>query len=143
VRKIVATSTTIAHVRQRLVEQRLSLTLIRNIPVLLLAQSVTLTDFGGDKFAECVDNVLVINEIFSRHFGQDKMSSWIGDRNHRWEAIFASARYFTNIQRYSLTEGIPFEQNVDPDGVLGTVAGGGVAHCEDNQVEYRKSNGIM
>jgi hypothetical protein len=106
-----------------------------------MARTVMLTGFDTTGFLSCLQNIQGIYEIFSRRVGDNMLLPWIPDSFLQWPGVFASSRYFTDMQRHSYEEPIPFDRMEDPDGVLTSMSGGHYAHCEDNKVEYFRLNG--
>jgi hypothetical protein len=93
---------------------------------------------------------MAVNEIygmFDRAFTDGALGPWNLTECHG-PSIEASNHYFTPVRQGSALTSAPFQENVDPCGVLAKMEaspGARCVHTEDNEVEYcrafREANG--
>ncbi|KAF8240200.1 hypothetical protein L208DRAFT_1234455 [Tricholoma matsutake] len=112
-----------------------------------LCQSITMSGLDTPFFSEAV---MVVNEIygmFDRAFSHAALGPWNLTDCHG-PSIEASNRYFTPVRQGLALVSSPFQENVNPCGVLAKMEaspGAQCVHTEDNEVEYwhafRETNG--
>jgi hypothetical protein len=61
-----------------------------------LKQSIMLTGLGGHSFAQCIDNIYAIQDMFAPEFPQDALEDWTPSRCGEFDAVDISNRYFTS-----------------------------------------------
>ena len=76
-------------------------------------------------------------DLFDRHLAANKMAECtIIDKYNNYLSIHLTNRYFTPRQESPAEEAIPFPPDVDPCGILATLAGHDFFHGEQNVVKY-------
>jgi hypothetical protein len=101
-----------------------------------LKQSIMLTGLGGHSFAQCIDNIYAIQDMFAPEFPQDALEDWTPSRCGEFDAVDISNRYFTSRYDMNGEAPIPFQSNVDPDRILTNALSNDFVHLQDNEVEY-------
>jgi hypothetical protein len=103
-----------------------------------IRQSVTISGLDTIFFDNVVMAVNEIYGMFDHAFTQGALGPWNLTESHG-PSLEASNRYFTPSKPGLHLESIPFQENVDPFGVLAkmlTSSGARCVHTEDNEVEY-------
>ncbi|KAF8239821.1 hypothetical protein L208DRAFT_1236059 [Tricholoma matsutake] len=103
-----------------------------------LRQSVTVSGLDTPFFDKVVAAVSEIYGVFDHVFTQGVLGSWVLTESHGL-SLEASNRYFMPAKPGLCLESVPFQENVDPSGLLAemlTSLGARCMHAEDNEVEY-------
>jgi hypothetical protein len=104
-----------------------------------MKQAVSLTGLDSTSFANSIQSIDAVEDIFSRQVGESKMVPWKNGTYLDWDTIYASNQYFTSVRNYPNIRPVAFDKLVDPDGTLEALASlSGVSrvHSLDNVVEY-------
>ncbi|KAF8224262.1 hypothetical protein L208DRAFT_1312446, partial [Tricholoma matsutake] len=101
-------------------------------------QSVTVSGLDTPFFDNVVVAVSEIYGVFDRAFTQGALGSWVLMESHG-PSLEVSNCYFMPAKPGLCLESVPFQENVDPSGLLAkmlTSSGAQCTHTEDNEVEY-------
>jgi hypothetical protein len=101
-----------------------------------LRQGLTLTGLGSATFDDAVSSAQEIYEIFQRHFSEGQLEGWHPSKHGRHLALDTSNRYFTPKRDAPNMEHLPFDDLVDPRGILEEMVKSGYVHGEENVVQY-------
>jgi hypothetical protein len=101
-----------------------------------LKQSIMLTGLGGRSFAQCIDNIYAIQDMFAPEFPQDALEDWTPSRCGQFDAVDMSNRYFTSQYDMNGEAPIPFQSDIDPDRILTNALSNDFVHLQENEVEY-------
>ncbi|KIL58014.1 hypothetical protein M378DRAFT_87111 [Amanita muscaria Koide BX008] len=103
-----------------------------------LRQSVSLTGLGTPYFEASMKALTNIYVLFSRFVPADKLQACaIMGKYGEHVSMDASNRYFTTRKDNPMEKHIPFDSDVDPNGILERAAGGSAyIHSEHNIVRY-------
>lgn len=102
-----------------------------------LRQDISITGLGLNDFQDQVNTIPFIAALFTRAVSEEKIQpnavvGQLGDLT----TLNASNRYFTPRRDAQTTQGLPFHQDVDPQGTLTRLLGSALVHIEDNNVSY-------
>ena len=100
-----------------------------------MRQAVTLTGFGTHKFKAALESIMFIHSMFAKEIGTTKMDNWSPKYYHGQQTVQSWNRYFTGWKDADLIPH-PFNELVDPNGILGSLDGGNLVHTVDNEVKY-------
>ncbi|KAF8228455.1 hypothetical protein L208DRAFT_1291452 [Tricholoma matsutake] len=103
-----------------------------------LHQSITVSGLDTPFFGEAVMAVNEIYGMFDRAFSHMALGSWNLTDCHG-PSIEASNHYFTPVRQGLALASLPFQENVDPCGILAKMEASPGARCvptEDNEVKY-------
>ncbi|KAF8240169.1 hypothetical protein L208DRAFT_1234889, partial [Tricholoma matsutake] len=103
-----------------------------------LRQSVTVSELDTPFFNNAVSAVNKIYGMFNHAFTQGALGPWNLTETDG-PSIEASNQYFTPSRPGLHLESVPFQENVDPSGVLAkmlALSGARCVHTNDNEVEY-------
>ena len=84
----------------------------------------------------CNDNILSVHRAFSQMLPPSSMDDWVPTRYDEHDAIEMGNRYFTDRSNKANHEAVPFQQSVDPEGILQDAMGAEFVHLEENEVAY-------
>lgn len=99
-------------------------------------QSIMLTGFGCGAFNRAISGIQEIHSWFRRTVGEGCLNDWAPDFFETYPAVHMGNRYFMDSRDVGSWPVVSFTDNVDPDGILSSVATGQYIHCEDNMVQY-------
>ncbi|THU80904.1 hypothetical protein K435DRAFT_694705 [Dendrothele bispora CBS 962.96] len=105
-----------------------------------LRQHIGITGLGLAYMTDAVDNIHRLYAKFERALQSQDLHPWAADQSCGYNGISANCRYFTVGKNASGRQSIPFQDGVDPDGVLRRMLGNGIVHTEENTVLYMKAN---
>jgi hypothetical protein len=101
-----------------------------------LRQAIQLTGLDTHKFKAALEGLTTIHTTFTKYMRFDKLQDWAPDTFRDWSAVGAGNRYFSTGAIAASAEAIPFNNLVDPDGVLATINSNKYRHTVDNEVGY-------
>ena len=105
-----------------------------------LRQSVSLTGLGTSLFDTAIDGLADVYAAYSEFISLPKLAPCgIVDEYDRFTTIELSNRYLTSKRTTPTHEHIPFNPDVDPQGLLTSAAGNAYIHTEHNVVKYYES----
>ncbi|THU79414.1 hypothetical protein K435DRAFT_697816, partial [Dendrothele bispora CBS 962.96] len=108
---------------------------------LYLRQHVGITGLGLSYMTRAIENLHQIFASFQRTLNQEELTPWTGDNSYQpFEGVTANCRYFTAGTNASTRQSIPFQKDVDPEGVLQQMLRDGIVHTEENAVLYMKAS---
>jgi hypothetical protein len=81
-------------------------------------------------------SVVDIYDIFQRQFADGKLEGWSPGSHRGHTALDASNRFFTPKKDAPTADHIPFDEAVDPHGILEAMRDSGYVHTEENVVCY-------
>jgi hypothetical protein len=99
-----------------------------------MQQTVTLTGLGTHKFKAALESILFIQSLFEKEIQSVKLASWSPGNFQDQLTVDLRNRYFAG-SAFATTV-VPFDTQVDPDGLLNSIAGGSLLHTEENRVRY-------
>lgn len=102
-----------------------------------MSQSIGVVGLNTTTFTEACDGVLVIAERMSRYLEDSMLPTWDDKEYLGFPGLRSSNRYFTWKDSKVRSPAVPFTNNVDPFGVLSSMAGNDYEHTKDNEVLYR------
>ncbi|KAK7446027.1 hypothetical protein VKT23_014650 [Stygiomarasmius scandens] len=112
----------------------------RRLQPAYIRQHVGITGLGLTYMTEAIDHLHQIFAHFQRTLKNEELTPWSGDHScERFEGITASCRYFTVGSSAFGRQSVPFQNGVDPDGLLRRMLGDGITHTEENVVLYMKA----
>src|SRR5882757_5424354 len=79
---------------------------------------------------------MFIHAMFDRALKDGAIEGWQPDTFEAYQAFNTSNRYFSSRRFNGSATPIAFPNMVDPDGILASLAGNDLVHCEENQVNY-------
>jgi hypothetical protein len=91
---------------------------------------------GSPKFKACIDTLQVLHSKFGRKISDGLLENYQPDEFMSFEAVNASTRYFTSRKEDPYGRNEQFSQDVDPKGILGSLATDRYFHGMDNVVDY-------
>ncbi|KAG2020177.1 hypothetical protein CC2G_005545 [Coprinopsis cinerea AmutBmut pab1-1] len=101
-----------------------------------LRQFVKLTGLGSPSFDLVGDAMVSILKLFKHTLGEDGLTG-VEPKLYEGEvALDFHARYFTDREAAPQEKHVPFDERVDPRGILETLRGTRLIHGPDNRVEY-------
>jgi hypothetical protein len=100
-----------------------------------LRQAIQLTGLDTHKFKAALEGISAISSIFAKYMRSDKLQDWTPDRFQEWTMVGAGNRYFSTGAIAASAEVVPFNNLVDPDGILASVDSK-YHHTVDNEVGY-------
>ncbi|KAF8229908.1 hypothetical protein L208DRAFT_1478655, partial [Tricholoma matsutake] len=101
-------------------------------------QSVTVSGLNTPFFDNVEVAVSKIYGVFDHAFTQGMLGPWVLTESHSL-SLEVSNHYFTPAKPGLHLESIPFQENVDPSGLLTKMlasSGARCTHTEDNEVEF-------
>jgi hypothetical protein len=101
-----------------------------------IRQSVQLTGFDCDEFQTCIGTLRRLHQMFARQVPEGDMEPFTTGKFHHFDTVEFATRYFTSRRDDPDGTEMPFDQSVDPNGVLSRMANNKYFHGEDNQVIY-------
>ena len=101
-----------------------------------LRQAIQLTGLDTHKYKAALEGIATIHSTFTKYMRSDKLQAWTPDTFREWSAVGAGNRYFSTGVIAASAEAIPFNNLVDPDGVLAAVDSDKYRHTVDNEVGY-------
>ncbi|THU92643.1 hypothetical protein K435DRAFT_671786, partial [Dendrothele bispora CBS 962.96] len=108
---------------------------------LYLRQHVGITGLGLAYMTHAVENLHQIFASFQRTLNQEELTPWTSDNSYQpFEGVTANCRYFTAGTNASTRQSIPFQKDIDPEGVLRQMLQDGIVHKEENAVLYMKAS---
>lgn len=103
-----------------------------------IRQQVNITGVGSVQFEESVEKIIQIHIAFANNFPDDMLDQWQYGDFTGFKTLDARTRYFDRRSPFAeQTESIPFNDLIDPEGVLQSMIGDGFYHGEDNHVDYK------
>jgi hypothetical protein len=100
-----------------------------------LRQAIQLTGLDTHKYKAALEGISAICSTFAKHMRSDKLQDWTPDAFGEWMAVGAGNRYFSTGTIAATAEVVPFNDLVDPDGILASVDSK-YRHTVDNEVGY-------
>lgn len=97
---------------------------------------MTLTGLGTETFDQAIENVMFIHTMFDRALKDGAIEGWQPDTFRTYHAFNTSNRYFSSRRLNGCATPVAFPDMVDPNGILASLAGNDLIHCEENQVHY-------
>lgn len=101
-----------------------------------MKQSIRLTGLGSDQFKSAIDGLANIAIFMGEKLEQGDIESWTPARFRCWQALEVANRYFVHQNSEGDMVSVPLSTDIDPNGVLATLAGDEWVHTEDNIVSY-------
>ncbi|KAF7978621.1 hypothetical protein HWV62_45103 [Athelia sp. TMB] len=101
-----------------------------------IKQTIRLTGFGAEEFQKAFSGIANIATLMGEHLEHGDIETWKPERYKVWQALDIGNRYFLHQNTEGDAVGVSLPSNVDPDGVLASMAGDKWVHTEDNQVKY-------
>jgi len=101
-----------------------------------LRQAIQLTGLDTHKYKAALEGIATIHSTFTKYMRSDKLQAWTPDTFREWSAVGAGNRYFSTGVIAASAEAVPFNNLVDPDGVLAAVDSDKYRHTIDNEVGY-------
>ena len=101
-----------------------------------LRQAIQLTGLDTHKYKTALEGIAAIHSTFTKYMRSDKLQVWTPDTFREWSAVSVGNRYFSTGAIAASAEAVPFNNLVDPDGVLATVDSDKYRHTVDNDVGY-------
>lgn len=83
-----------------------------------------------------MEGTIHIHTMFGRAFKEGLLEKWQAANFGTYTAFDTSNRYFSSRRYNSSATPIAFPESVDPKGILASLAGDELVHCEENQVHY-------
>jgi hypothetical protein len=106
-----------------------------------IKQGITVTGLGSSAFGDAIEATREIYKLqFSRQFADGKLESWNTTTYMGNPALDTSNRYLTPRKDAPNMVHVPFEESVDPRGILEEMAQAGHVHGEENVVQYFVQN---
>ncbi|TFY71793.1 hypothetical protein EVG20_g1188 [Dentipellis fragilis] len=102
--------------------------------VAFASQSITLGGLGHPDFDHALMAIHNIHTLFSTRF--PKLQVWHPERHLNHPSVPLGSRYISSQKLASHGDHLPFDQRIDPMGILASVLRGKGFHLEDNQVVY-------
>jgi hypothetical protein len=110
--------------------------LLRNVRnPMRIRQAVQLTGLETHKYKAALEGISAICSTFAKHMRSDKLQDWTPDMFREWIVVGAGNRYFSTGAIAASAEVVPFNNLVDPDGILASVDSK-YRHTMDNEVGY-------
>jgi hypothetical protein len=97
---------------------------------------VQLTGLNTKTFETGIDNLQMLHVMLARQIPEGLMEQYDPSSYLQYSSIDLGTRYFTARRDDPLGTAIPFHPNVDPKGLLSSIATDIYFHGEDNQVLY-------
>jgi hypothetical protein len=101
-----------------------------------MRQSVKLTGLGTPLFQDCVDNIQRLSQILSRQVPEGNMDLFQHSDFLDHPAVDIGTRYFTSRRDDPMGPSAPFDDSVDPKGILASIVDGNYFYGSDNIVLY-------
>ena len=95
-----------------------------------------LTGLGTEAFGQAIQSILFIHTMFDRALKDGAIERWQPDTFGSYQAFNTSNRYFSSRRLNGSATPVAFSNMVDPDGILASLAGNDLIHCEENQVHH-------
>jgi hypothetical protein len=100
-----------------------------------IRQAIQLTGLDTHKYKAALEGISAICSIFTKHMRSDTLKDWTPDMFQEWIVVGAGNRYFSTGAIAASAEVVPFNNLVDPDGILASV-NSKYRHTVDNEVGY-------
>ncbi|SJL08154.1 uncharacterized protein ARMOST_11517 [Armillaria ostoyae] len=107
---------------------------------IIMAQKVTITGLNATFFAEAMETIKEINLTAQREFKEGTLELWAPGNFQGVDSLECTNRYFRRLRADERDTGIPFPKEVDPKGILTDMTRPDLAHTEENEVQYFRSN---
>jgi hypothetical protein len=101
-----------------------------------LRQGISITGLGTATFEQATKSAQDIHDMFQRQFSEGRLGGWNTGKYRHHATLDMSNRYFTPKRDAPNMEHIPFDEMVDPQGVLEGMIQGAYVHGEENVVQY-------
>ncbi|KAF5348943.1 hypothetical protein D9758_014225 [Tetrapyrgos nigripes] len=107
-----------------------------------LRQHIGIVGLGLPYMSTAVDQLYQIISKFQRPLNGQTLNPWTADSSFGpgHISITANCRYFTVGSGASTKQSLPFQDGVDPDGILQSLVTSTMVHTEDNSVLYMKAS---
>ncbi|THU76139.1 hypothetical protein K435DRAFT_813698 [Dendrothele bispora CBS 962.96] len=104
-----------------------------------LRQHIGITGLGLVYMSQAIEHFHQLYAKFERGLASEEIDAWHADQSYKYEGITANSHYFTIGANAAGRQSIPFQDGVDPEGILRRLLGNGMAHTEENSVLYMKA----
>jgi len=101
-----------------------------------LWQAIQLTGLNTHKYKAALEGIATIHTTFTKYMQSDKLQAWTPDTFCEWSSVSAENWYFSTGVIAASVKAVPFNNLVDPDGVLAAVDLDKYWHAVDNKVGY-------
>jgi hypothetical protein len=101
-----------------------------------LRQSVQITGLSTPSFQTCIDHLQHIHATFSRHVPEGTLEPFQPSEFLNHPSMDIATRYFTSRREDPTGTAVPFPANVDPKGILRSLAADDYFHGPDNEVLF-------
>jgi hypothetical protein len=112
-----------------------------------MRQAVTLSGLDMYTFNKALEGISAMRSIFLKYLRLDEQMIWVPRKFLDFAAVDVWNHLFSSSRQVSVDEFIPFDQHVDPFGVLSSVNPYQYLHTADNSVSYyrkvRKENDVL
>ena len=103
---------------------------------MFMRQSVKMTGLGTPAFQDCIGNIQRLSQILSRQVPEGHMDTFQHSNFLEHPALDIGTRYFTSRKDDPMGPSAPFEDSVDPKGILASMADDKYFYGADNIVLY-------
>jgi hypothetical protein len=108
---------------------------------LFLQQGLSITGAGYSCFDDAITGLKLIHAIFKRELPENHLDRYHPLTFQSFPSLAASNRYFSLRKNISSPAILQFPQDIDPNGILKSIAGHDLVYADDNVVKfYTKSN---
>ncbi|THU94769.1 hypothetical protein K435DRAFT_667775, partial [Dendrothele bispora CBS 962.96] len=104
-----------------------------------LRQHIGITGLGLAYMSQAIEHFHQLYAKFERGLASEEIDAWHADQSYKYEGITANSHYFTVGANAAGRQSIPFQDGVDPEGILRRLLGDGTVHTEENSVLYMKA----
>jgi hypothetical protein len=112
-----------------------------------MRQAATLSGLDTYTFNKALEGISAVRSIFLKYLRSDEQMIWVPRKFLDFAAVDVWNHLFSSSRQVSVDEFIPFDQHVDPFGVLSSVNPYQYPHTADNSVSYyrkvRKENDVL
>ena len=103
---------------------------------MFMRQSVKLTGLGAPLFQDCIGNIQRLSQILSRQVPEGNMDIFQHSNFLEYPALDIGTRYFTSRKDDPVGPSAPFDNSVDPTGILASIVDDKYFYGPDNIVLY-------
>jgi hypothetical protein len=89
-----------------------------------------------EKFQTCMDTLQHLHQAFARQVSEGAMDPFSMGQYGRFNMINFSTRYFTSRHNDPIGDMIPFNNTIDPKGILASMTNDAYFHGGDNKMMY-------
>jgi hypothetical protein len=100
-----------------------------------IRQAIQMTGLDTHKYKAALEGISAICSTFAKYLRSDKLQDWNPDMFNEWIVVGAGNRYFSTGAIAASAEVVPFNDLVDPNGILASVDSK-YRHTVDNEVGY-------